>query len=351
VIKEIRLRQFRCFPSLDFTPGPQRTCIVGRNAQGKTSILEAVCMLLRLQSPRTSTVTEMIAAGSPGFSLEGWCADTHLVCRHTPEGRTIYLDSKPQQKTQDYLATARITWFANSDLELVKGSGTVRRRYLDFLGVQCIPHYRKSLRDYERALRSRNALLKEGRPRREIDAFDPLLVASGEILLAARESLVRDLAPLAQAACAEISGAAEQLVIAHRPGCTPPFAESLAASRSSEERLRQTVCGPHRDELEITLNGLKASAFASEGQQRTIALALKIAQARHLEALHAQPPVLLLDDIFGELDPVRRNRLLAALPQRAQTLITTTSLDWAGTHEATTLLTLADGKLTPGLSK
>ena len=98
------------------------------------------------------------------------------------------------------------------------------------------------------------------------------------------------------------------------PGCAEPFTESLAASRGEEERLRQTVRGPHRDDLEISLNGLKASAFASEGQQRSIVLALKIAQARHLEALHEKPPVLLLDDIFGELDAARRNRLLANLP-------------------------------------
>jgi hypothetical protein len=144
-----------------------------------------------------------------------------------------------------------------------------------------------------------------------------------------RRALIEAVAPLASAACAKISGSADALALAYQPGCEGSLAESLAASRGEEERLRQTVRGPHRDDLEISLNGLKASAFASEGQQRGIALALKIAQARHLESLHSQPPVLLLDDIFGELDTSRRNRLLETLPAASQTLITTTFLDWA----------------------
>jgi DNA replication and repair protein RecF len=345
VITEVRLRHFRCFDALDFQPGPGRTCIVGQNAQGKTSILEAVCVLLRLQSPRTSAPVEMIQAGQAACALEGRVGDSHLACRFAPGSRELTLDSKPQSRSDDYLSVARITWFANSDLELVKGSGSVRRRFLDFLGMQSLPGYRKALRDYERTLRSRNALLKEGRPRREIAAFDPPLVEAGEVLLAARRVLVEAAAPLASAACSKISGSADALALAYQPGCEGSFAESLAASRGEEERLRQTVRGPHRDDLEISLNGLKASAFASEGQQRGIALALKIAQARHLESLHSQPPVLLLDDIFGELDTSRRNRHFETLPAASQTIITTTFLDWAEGHPIETVYRLANGKL------
>ena len=112
-----------------------------------------------------------------------------------------------------------------------------------------------------------------------------------------------------------------------------------------EERLRQTVCGPHRDEVELVLNGLKAASFASEGQQRTIAVALKIAQARHLHSLHGVPPLLLLDDIFGELDPVRRNLLLEALPVGAQSIITTTFLDWAHPGDGDVVYRLEAGNL------
>lgn len=342
MITEIRLRRFRCFDALDFQPGPARTCIVGPNAQGKTSILEAVCVLLRLQSPRTSTPAEFIKSGHSACSLEGRVHDTRLEYRLSDGSREILLDSKPQTKSEDYLSVARVCWFANSDLELVKGGGSSRRRYLDFLGTQSIPGYRKSLRDYERALRSRNSLLKEGRPRREIAAFDSPLLEAGEFLLQARRTLVDILAPLANTACAEISGSSDSLALAYQPGAAGSFEESLAATRIEEERLRMTVCGPHRDDLELSLNSLKASAFASEGQQRGIALALKIAQARHLASLHPIPPILLLDDIFGELDPARRNRLLAALPANSQTLITTTFLEWADRESIGDIFNLPD---------
>lgn len=348
MITQVRLSQFRCFDSLDVHPGPQRTYVVGKNAQGKTSILEAICVLLRLQSPRTSTVTDLIKSKTNGFAIEGIFNDTRLSCRHTGDGRELSLDSKIQSKSADYLAVGRVTWFANTDLELVKGGGSLRRRYLDFLGVQSVPGYKKALSNYERTQRSRNALLKEGRPRREIAAFDTPLIESGELLMEARAALCSSLGPLARKSCEEISGQADTLEIRYRPGCNGPFAEALAASRDEEDRLRQTVCGPHRDDIEVILNGLKASAFASEGQQRSIALALKIAQARHIEILQGHPPLLLLDDIFGELDTERRNRLLTALPSRAQALITTTFLDWVENTASDAVFLLADGRLTSG---
>ena len=303
---------------------------MGCNAQGKTSILEAVCILLRLQSPRTSSLAEAVKFGLPGFAIDGHCAGSHLSCRYADDGREIALDSKPRPRTNDYLDVARVAWFANSDLELVRGSGSVRRRYLDFLGGQSVPGYRKSLRAYERALRSRNSLLKDGRPRREIAAFDEPLVEAGDLLFASRRELCSQLSPLARDSCSEISGGSDTLETAYHPGCEGPFREALSAARPEEDRLRQTVVGPHRDDVHLAINGLAASTFASEGQQRSIALALKIAQARHLEIVQGHPPILLLDDVFGELDAVRRNRLLASLPTAAQAIITTTFLDWAG---------------------
>lgn len=277
--------------------------------------------------------------------MDGHCGGSHLTCRYACEGRAITLDSKPQSRTDDYLDVARVAWFANTDLELVRGSGSVRRRFLDFLGMQCVPGYRKSLRAYERALRSRNALLKDGRPRREIAAFDAPLLESGDVLLAARAALVAGLVPRALAACGEVSGGADELAMVYKPGVCGSFASALDEARPQEERLRQTVVGPHRDDIGLTLNGLPAAGFSSEGQQRGIALALKLAQARHLEAVQHRAPILLLDDIFGELDPVRRNRLLASLPTRSQTLITTTFLDWAERSAGDVVFTLENGHL------
>lgn len=345
VLHRIQTVDFRCFDSVVFEPGPARTFIVGRNAQGKTSLLEAVCILLRLQSPRTSTLAETVRAGADGFSIDGRVRDAHLLCQWRDGTRRIVLDSKPQTRTDDYLETARVAWFANSDLDLVRGGGSGRRRYLDFLGTQCVPGYRSALRAYERALRSRNALLKDGRPRREIEAFDEPLIESGERIWDARSALTEALAPLAASAAAEISGSGEALKITHRPGGTRPFADALRESRPEEMRLRQTLTGPHRDDLDLLLNGLAAGPFASEGQQRSVALAMKLAQARHLRDALGHHPVYLIDDVFGELDPTRRNLLLQAIPHDAQTLITTTFLDWAEQNPADTILELKDHTL------
>ncbi|MFA7343654.1 MAG: DNA replication and repair protein RecF [Terrimicrobiaceae bacterium] len=347
MLTDLRLRDFRCFESLEIFMGPGRTFVTGANAQGKTSILEAVCLLLRLQSPRTSTTAEAIRFEQARFSLDAHFSGIHLLLHYSGEGRELLLDSKPQARTDDYLDVARVAWFANTDLDLVRGGASVRRRYLDFLGMQCVPGYRKSLRAYERALRSRNSLLKDNRPRREIEAFDPPLAEAGEFLFAARSRLCETLAPIAHAACMEISGRSDAMEISYRPGAESPLAAALAGSRREEMRLRQTVVGPHRDELEITINRLGAVGFASEGQQRGIALSLKLAQARHLEAVQNRAPVLLLDDIFGELDPGRRNRLLASLPPRSQTIITTTFLDWADRKPSDTVFQLAGGRLEP----
>jgi len=345
VLADLRLRDFRCFEFLEFSPGTGRTFVCGANAQGKTSILEAACVLLRLQSPRTNSLAEAVRFSHPGFALDGHCGGAHLSCRYSGEGRSLALDSKVQSRTDDYLDVARVAWFANTDLELVRGSGSVRRRYLDFLGTQCVPGYRGTLRDYERALRSRNALLKEGRSRREIAAFDAPLIEAGEVLLGARATLVETLAPMARVACAEISGGADDLEIACQPGVSGPFAAALESARPQEERLRQTVVGPHRDDLVLTLNRLPAAGYSSEGQQRGIALALKLAQARHLEAVQKRAPILLVDDVFGELDPGRRNRLLASLPVGSQALITTTFLEWADHAPDDRVFHLKAGKL------
>ncbi|MCK9588402.1 MAG: DNA replication and repair protein RecF [Terrimicrobiaceae bacterium] len=345
VLTDLRLQDFRCFDLLEISLEPGRTFVMGANAQGKTSILEAVCLLLRLQSPRTITTAEAIRFGRPRFSLNAHFSGIHLVFHYSHEGRELLLDSKPQTHTDDYLDVGRVAWFANTDLDLVRGGGSVRRRYLDFAGMQCVPGYRKSLRSYEKALRSRNALLKDNRPRREIEAFDPPLVEAAEFLFAARARLCEELAPIARTACLEISGGSDSVKISYRAGGGSPFAATLAGSRQEETRLRQTVVGPHRDDLGIAINGREAAGFASEGQHRGLALSLKLAQARHLEAVQNRAPILLIDDIFGELDPDRRNRLLASLPPQSQTIITTTFLDWAEHKPSDTVFKLAGGRL------
>lgn len=328
MLTDLRFHDFRPFPKLEFHPVPGANFLVGPNAQGKTSILEAACLLLRLQSPRTNTLGECVRFGHPGFSIDGHWADRHLHVKYVGKLRHYALDSKPQSLAADYLAVAKVVWIANGDLELVRGGGAFRRRFLDFLGVQLVPGYLHQLRTYERALRSRNALLREGRPRREVAAFNSPLCAAGDFLLDARSGLVAGLAPTAREAYRSISGTGELLGVAYKAGSGVPMIEDLAASAANEERLRTTTVGPHRDDVPLLLDGKPAASFASEGQQRSIALALKLAQAREIASGTGREPLYLIDDVFGELDPARRNNLLTALPEAAQKLVTTTTLTW-----------------------
>ncbi|MEP6955961.1 MAG: DNA replication and repair protein RecF, partial [Chthoniobacterales bacterium] len=235
---------------------------------------------------------------------------------------------------------------ANTDIELVRGGAEFRRRFLDFLGAQIEPTYRVTLRAYERALRSRNALLKASQPNlRALAAYDAPLVEHGAILSRMRAGLVARLTPFVLAAHQEVSGRQETAELAFAPGNTGDFAAELHASRAQELRLRQTVVGPHRDDIALLVDGMPAAQYASEGQQRTIALAMKIGQARVFAAEGGAPPLLLIDDIFGELDPSRRNRLLDALPAESQKLVTATNMDWKENALDWPVFQLADGIL------
>jgi DNA replication and repair protein RecF len=329
MLAELQLRNFRCFESLavEFVPG--FNFFIGRNGQGKTSILEAACVLLRLQSQRSSTMAPAVRFGEKAFGVSGGVDNHRLEFRYSTLRRKVSIDGVEQRTLAEYLRLGRVVSFANTDIELVRGSSDSRRRYLDFLATQIDPLYRPSLRAYERALRSRNALLKSAQPRpREIAAYDPPLIEHGTNLGAMRARLVERLAPFAAEAHSEISGTAETLQLQFAPGNTSDFGHDLANSRVQEARVRQTVVGPHRDDIDLIVQGENAQQYASEGQQRTVALALKIAQARLFTMEEGTSPLLLIDDIFGELDPVRRNALLAHLPADAQKFVTATTMQW-----------------------
>jgi DNA replication and repair protein RecF len=328
VLRSIKVRHFRCFHAFETEFCPELNLIVGPNAQGKTSLLEAVCVLLRLASPRISRLAHLIQHGRRGFVDDGFFHDRHLQFYFSRERKKLALDAVEQKSAAEYLQIGRLVYFSNSDIDIVRGAGEVRRRFLDFIAAQRDARYRGTLRNYERALRSRNLLLKSPQPRwREIAAFDEQLLTHGLQLTTARARLLVDLQPPAEAAHHAISGARETLRVEYQPGAGADFAALLAHSRSEDARLRQTSVGPHRDEVRFILND-QPGDFSSEGQQRTLVLALKLGAAHLLAEHFATPPLLLLDDIFGELDPARRHALFAALPAESQKLITTTTLDW-----------------------
>jgi DNA replication and repair protein RecF len=258
----------------------------------------------------------------------------------------VKFDEIEQRTLREYLCIGRVVSLANADIELVRGS-EARRRYLDFLGAQIDGSYRPALRAYERALRARNALLKSPAPRaREIAAYDAPLVENGRVLLRLRAELTEMLAPLATQAYQRISAGREEFQLRFLPGASDDFGSDLERSHSESIRLRQTIVGPHRDDLELLVDHLPAAQFASEGQQRTIALAMKIAQAEALKtSSEGKAPLLLIDDIFGELDHARRNALLDNLPIVSQKLITATAMPWRDEITADTIYEMRDRRL------
>jgi DNA replication and repair protein RecF len=329
MVSKLLVRDFRCFSNLEIEFHPESTCIIGRNASGKTSLLEAVAVLTRLQSPRTNSLAQLIRLGAKGLVTDGFVSNYHLQFYYSATRRKLSLDAVEQKSTTNYLAVAKVVYLANSDIGLIRGSADTRRRFLDFVGSQFFDSYRDILRSYEKALHSRNHYLKStpARPR-EVNAYSKPLLQYGQRLTALRALLLERLQPHVVESFSAISDQDETLILSYHSGASADFEKALRDSQEEEFRLRMTVVGPHRDDFKLYLNSNATDAFASEGQQRTIAVALKLAQAKILELEFKQPPMLLLDDVFGELDPVRRNRLFRALPSHGQRLVTTTNLDW-----------------------
>jgi DNA replication and repair protein RecF len=329
MLRNLSIRDFRCFTRFELEFDPEITCIVGANALGKTSLLEAVVVLTRLQSPRTNSLTPVIRTGAKGLVVDGMVDDRHMQFYYSPKRRKLALDSVEQKDAHEYLQVARLVFFANTDIDLVRGTGEERRRFLDFLGSQFFRDYRSILRSYDKALRSRNAYLKmtPARPR-EVAAYTKPLIDFGQQLTELRGSLVGRLEPKAVEAFKLIGERDEEFALEYHAGSTADFGAALTASAEEEARLRTTLVGPHRDDLLLQLSRQSAAIYASEGQQRTIAIALKVGHARLLESEFGPSPLLLLDDVFGELDIGRRNRLFANLPTGGQRIITTTSLVW-----------------------
>jgi len=330
MLRTLRAVDFRCFSGLSLEIPAAGAVFTGDNAQGKTSILEAVCMLVRLHSPRTRRMPAMTRMGSAsGFGIAGeaWGMERRVRWQG---GLELAVDGEPREGPGAYLADGGLlVWMGNEDLDLVRGSAEGRRRYLDFIGSQIEPGYRVALARYRRALKAKNLLLKDPRPREdEIRSYEEVMIAEGSLLVEARARMVSLLSPRASASQQQVSGKDEALGLEYRPAGGADLRAAMEQARERERRQRQSFVGPHRDDLLLTVNGLSAAEFASEGQQRTVALALKLAQGDALASARGSLPVYLIDDVFGELDPGRRNAVLHALPADAQKWITTTHLGW-----------------------
>jgi DNA replication and repair protein RecF len=335
-LARLRLRDFRNYARLDAELASGFHLLLGDNAQGKTNILEAIYLMATLRSFRGVGGAQMIRHGAKGYFVSGDVVgqgEHEIKMYWAARERKLSLDGRPVKKLADYFGALRTVVFCTEDLQLIKGTARARRRFMDLLLAQTQPGYLALLQRYMVAVRNRNALLKQRAPDEpSLESFSAELVKLGNELIRARRELVPKFSPLARLAYRRISNDAEELRIEYQPGVKADFAVELAQSRARERTFRATLVGPHRDDLQLLQNGKSAAQFGSEGQKRTLAIALKMAQAEFLAGIHGAPPVLLIDDVMGELDVKRRSGLLPLLEQarknRGQVFMTCTEENW-----------------------
>jgi DNA replication and repair protein RecF len=335
-LAHLRLRDFRNYPRLDVALAPGFHVLLGDNAQGKTNILEAIYLMATLRSFRGVGGAQMVRHGAKGYFAGGTVVgqgEHEIKIYWSPRERKLALDGQPVKRLADYFGALRTVVFCTEDLQLIKGTSRSRRRFLDLLLAQTQPGYLAVLQRYMTVVRHRNALLKQRSPdEASLESFSAELVKLGNELIRARRELVPKFSPLARLAYRRIAQGAEELRIEYLPGVKNDFAVELSASRARERAFRATVVGPHRDDLQLLQNEKSAAQYGSEGQKRTLAIALKLAQAEFLAGLHGSPPVLLIDDVMGELDVKRRSGFLPLLEQARRTsgqvFMTCTEENW-----------------------
>src|SRR5438105_13674190 len=313
-LAHLRLREFRNYGRLDADFSPGFHLLLGDNAQGKTNILEAIYLLATLRSFRGVGSAQMLRHGQKGYFVGAKVVaqgEHEIKIYWSAQERNLALDNKPVRKLADYLGVLRAVVFCTEDLQLIKGAGRGRRRFMDLLLSQTAPGYLALLQRYTQALRSRNALLKQAIvDPMALESFSKELVSSGEQLMRLRRELVPNFAPLASAGYRRLAAEGEDLRVNYHSSVKHDFAVELAQSSTRERGYRMTLIGPHRDELHLMLNERSVAQFGSEGQKRTLAIALKLAQAEYVTGVHGTPPILLIDDIMGELDANSRSGFL-----------------------------------------
>ena len=345
-IQELTIRNFRNIAKLraDFASG--LNLIAGPNAQGKTNLLECIFLLATGRSFRTRADREMIPWDTGNYDATFLSArlgrattSDEVILSFNDTEKFASINGEPIARLGELLGNLTTVLFTPADLLLVRGAPNLRRRFLDVALCQLSRKYLYNLQRYEQALRQRNALLREGsfNPtfRDELKVWDEQLVSHGAELSWARANHIARLAELASPIYATISNQRESLEIAYRASPSiekasgfPAIVEGLHAAidRSIEDDIRRgnTSSGPHRDDFEFHISGKDAQAFASQGQQRSCVLAMKLAEVRLMEELTSEYPVLLLDDLLSELDESRRGILFGLLNPQMQTILTAT---------------------------
>lgn len=351
-ISALRLQDFRNYTFQEVELGAGLHVFEGRNAQGKTALLEAVYLGATARSFRTSKEADLIRWGQAGGGLHlsmvrdsGRPRQLSMRWQAQPLQRRILLQDQPVRRLADFLSELPLALFTPDDLELVQGGPEMRRGYLDLLLCKLYPAYLEALGRYQKVLRQKGALLRAQSSRAELESWDQLLKQFGLQLMEFRAQACLQLQPLLASLYAELSGESQALHIAYEPCVRGDFREALQRAHSEEWRRRTCLVGPHRDEVQLCLGEALVRRFGSQGQRRTLALAMRLAQAEMLLEIGKERPVVLLDDCFSELDPLRQARLLRWLEGASQVLITTaTPLELSPEHR---LYRVDEGKVSP----
>ena len=370
-VRRLGLRDFRSWTDVDVELGPGRTVFVGSNGNGKTNLIEALWYCATLGSHRVGTDAPLIRAGADRAVISTivvndgreLAVDIEITAGRANKGR---LNRSPVRSTREVLGAVRAVLFAPEDLALVRGDPGERRRYLDELATVRRPAVAGIRADYDKVLKQRTALLKSGSRLRSdpaaletLDVWDGHLAAHGAQLMAARLDLVNELAPQVEKAYQLLAPASRPAAIGYRSTIDLADQQSVsdveylrtalleACTRRRAAELDRGMClvGPHRDDLELRLGDQPAKGFASHGESWSMALALRLA-AYELLRTEGSEPILILDDVFAELDTARR-RALASVAMAAEQVLITAAVeedipaDWDATRIA---VTMTDGE-------
>jgi DNA replication and repair protein RecF len=337
----LALTNFRSYQTLQWSPDPGINLLLGPNGAGKTNLLEAVGYLATLRSFRSVGDESMIADDMPSAVLRAGISSgerERLVEIELQRAgrRRAQVDKSHLRRTADLLGVLRVIAFLPEDLDLVKRGPAHRRDLLDEVAVQLWPATHLDQAEFDKALRQRNAFLRFGdRDDATLAVWDSRLAQSGGRVVSRRAAVLEALAPHLEELYGSIAGNDDRATLGYapswggsalEPGTAADYSARITAALESARRVdfdrRMTTVGPHRDEPMFRIGGFDTRTHGSQGEQRSMALSVKLAAHRAVAEAIGEPPVLLLDDVFSELDPVRAKALSDAVPDEAQTLIT-----------------------------
>lgn len=340
-LSSIHLDNFRNYESLSLDFHDKLNVFIGKNAQGKTNLLESIYCLATTKSHRTTRDKEMIRMNQDEALISGYVenrfSEIPISLLLSKSGKRAKINHIELAKLSQYVGALNCVLFAPEDLEIVKGAPEVRRNFIDVECGQISKIYLQSLSDYKRVLKQKNLYLKERHvDKMMVEIFNDQLVEAALEIINKREAFVEALNEYAKQIHSDISNNQENLTVEYRPNikCLELkkeerlqfLKETYASVIDNEIERRQCLIGPHRDDLKFYINDMDVQTYGSQGQQRSTALSLKLAELDVIANEIGEYPILLLDDVLSELDEHRQAHLLTSIRNRVQTFVTTTSI-------------------------